>query len=522
MTKSKASILVHNTKWIYISKIAAKIFGLVSAVLVIRQLDVDIFGTYSLLLNTFFVFEIFVLSAVSQTFLRYIPEFVANKDFRRLKKFVRYGFTISVISFAFIFLILYGLRDAFAGFFNIDQFDEYLLAFFLFVFFYFIKGLFSVTLQSLLLHKKYAFFNIFNAGVRTILYVLLLNQLNVSLLLYIEVFLAVLFIIPALYVYTSHTKSFDINAKPIGQTPITAKRVMRYGLFSMGNVLGQGIVGRKSDYFIVAALSTPYYVGIYAFANRLYTMVYQILPFKEFYSVVRPLFFQKFTQNYNIDDFHKLASFMIKTLIPVYLFPLVYFIIFGRDVILFVFDARYLDAYWIVVILFLNKPLSAFFNTVGLTAQLKERVDYAMYTKVVIFFSMAAAIYGMKVFGLYGVALASMMGAFLQNILLWFLMRKHPEVHFRLSDYKNYIYFILYLLPFGFIFFFNLNIYSFLLGSLMFIAYYSVGLLILHPYTKADLQYLDQIAGSSAWLLRIKYWVLSIQSIPVVGKHIFR
>ncbi len=88
MTDSKAKTLIHNTKWIYISKIVTQILGLVATVLVIRKLSVDIFGTYNILLNSFIVFQIFAVSSVSNIFNRYIPELIANKEYRKFRKFV--------------------------------------------------------------------------------------------------------------------------------------------------------------------------------------------------------------------------------------------------------------------------------------------------------------------------------------------------------------------------------------------------------------------------------------------------
>ncbi len=206
MSESKINILVQNTKWVYISKIAAKALGLVSAVLVIRQLDVDVFGTYSLLMSSFFLFSVLSLSAIYQVFLRYIPEFIANKEYRKFKKFIRYGVLLSGLAFGVLFLLLYVNKDHFAGFFNIDNFDEYFLAFFFFCVSFYFKDIISVTLQALLLHKKYAVINIVNNAVRTILYIILLQKLDVSLLLYIEFLLAMMFVIPGVYFYYNHTK----------------------------------------------------------------------------------------------------------------------------------------------------------------------------------------------------------------------------------------------------------------------------------------------------------------------------
>ncbi|MDI6401681.1 oligosaccharide flippase family protein [Balneolaceae bacterium ANBcel3] len=500
MSMDRSKTMVVNTQWLYVSKIAAKFLGLISIVLVIRQLDVDVFGTYNLLLTSFVVFEILSLSAVNQVFQRFIPDFIANKEFKKFRKLVKKGILFSAGGFILILVSLYVLKDPFASFFNIETIDNYLYAFIIFCALFFFRNISSILLKSLLLHKYFSILDIVNNVVRLTLYIVFLNNLNVNILLYIESLLAIIVIIPTYIIYRKYASDLDYTAKPISETKVTGKRIIRYGLFSMGNVLGQGIVGRKSDYFIVAALSNPYQIGLYAFASRLYEMVYKVLPIKDFYSVLKPLFFHKYSSTYRLEDFHKMCAFMIKVLTPVYLFPTLYIIFFGRDIISIVFDERYLDAYWAVVILFLAKPFSPWFNTIGIITHLKERVDYEMYTKVIVVFSILAGIYGMKYFGIVGVATASSAGLVLQNLMLWFLMRKYPELKFGYRYYFKFIGMIVLLLPFAAVTQFSLNLYEFVVLSSFYLLSCIMITIYLHPFNEFDLAQLKKLSSKSALL----------------------
>jgi len=493
MANSSAKILLENTKWVYIAKIISQLISLAAIILVIRKLTVDIFGTYSLITQSFVVFQIIALGAIDQVFLRYIPELIANKEYRKFILFVTRGLGLTLISFAIFFSILYVFKESFAIFFNISDFHYYIFPFFLYSFTFAIKSLVTVTLHSLLLHKKYAYISILNASVRLVLYLIYHESLTVSLLLYVEVFTASLFILQGTFIYFKHIKTINFNQMSIGKTPVTSKRIIRYGLFSAGNVLGQGIVGRTSDYFIVAALSNPLQVGLYAFAVRVYSMIYQILPEKQFYSVLRPLFFHKFTQRYDVPEFQKILAFMIKGIMPIYLLPLIFFFIFGKNLINLVFDPRYIDAYWIIIILFIHKPLVPFYNTIAFTLQLKERVDIEMYSKIFIIFSIAAGIYGMKTYGLIGIALASTLGLFLQNIFVWVYMRKYPEIRFWFRDYVNYIIIMIFLLPFMFLYYIEFGMVQFILWSAGFIIYFGVIFLIFHPFSSFDIIQLQKM-----------------------------
>lgn len=326
---SPFKILVQNTKWIYISKIATQILNLISVVLVIRKLDVNVFGTYSLLLNSFVVFQVFALSSIQNVFNRYIPELIANNEYLKFKKLIRSGFFFSSLFFTLLILLLYLNKDTFASFFNIENFDKYLLAFFIFNFSNFFKILIDTALKSLLLHKKVAIITIINTTLRTLLYIVFIDKLDVNLLLYIEITLACLFILQGFYIYYKYIIHCDESIVPQTQTPVTFKRVRKYGLLSVINELGVGIVGKKSDYFIIAALSSPYYVGLFAFAHKIYGMVYKMLPFNDFQTVLRPLFFKKYVKEYKIGDFRNMYAFMIKMLLPLYVLPGIFFFFLG-------------------------------------------------------------------------------------------------------------------------------------------------------------------------------------------------
>ena len=183
MTDSKAKTLIHNTKWIYISKIVTQILGLVATVLVIRKLSVDIFGTYNILLNSFIVFQIFAVSSVSNIFNRYIPELIANKEYRKFRKFILTSFGFSTVLLSFLIISLHFYKDLFASFFNIEDFSKYYLVFIFYCYASFLQILIDTVLKALLLHKKVALITIFNMALRTSLYIILLERLDISLLL---------------------------------------------------------------------------------------------------------------------------------------------------------------------------------------------------------------------------------------------------------------------------------------------------------------------------------------------------
>ena len=239
-------------------------------------------------------------------------------------------------------------------------------------------------------------------------------------------------------------------------------------MLSFVNELGVGVVGKTSDYFIVAALSNPYNVGLYAFAHKIYEMIIKLLPFRDFQTVVRPLFFQKYVNDYKVDEFRNTFVFMIKVLIPLYVIPVVYFF-FGKQIISIIFDSKYVDAYWVTVIILSSNLFTAFFFPLSLFAQLKERMDVLLYSKITVVFSLVAGIYGMKYFGILGVATASLVGDFLKNSIILFFLRKYQEIKYNFNNYSNYIIILLTLTPFFLLTFFDLNVLLLIILSHLFL-----------------------------------------------------
>ena len=73
--------------------------------------------------------------------------------------------------------------------------------------------------------------------------------------------------------------------------PEERRRLVRSGLFNNFNDSGSLFLSSHADNFFVAAILSPAAVGAYAFFGRLNEMAEQILPLRQFSSVVLPMLF---------------------------------------------------------------------------------------------------------------------------------------------------------------------------------------------------------------------------------------
>ncbi len=514
--KSKINTFTKNTAWIYLGKIGSQILAFITAVLVIKKLDVDMYGTYNLLLKFIILFNVFSLSPIGSVFNRYIPELISNNENRRLTKLIFTGISLIVISAIAIATIMLNFSDILSGFLNIPSFAQYKVALLAYIMLMILRQAMVSILTSSLLHKQTSIFLLFSSFIRSVLLIALLPFLTINVLLLIEAIASFIYILPGGYVLYKFIVSVKAKAVVETKVEVDKKRVIRYGMFSSLNELGAGIVGKTSDYFIISSMSNLHNVGIYAFATKIYDLIFKLLPFKEFMTVVRPLFFQKYSNDYNESEFHNVYNFMIKCMMPVYIIPVLYFVVFGQSLIQFVFDAKYAEAYLVCVLVLLSNVYYAFFFPVALVMQLKEKMDIALYSKVIVFFSIAAGILAMKYYGIIGVAIATLVGDLSKNFFILILLKRKVKIKYRLNEYRNYLFVFAGInIPFFMISYYNINFPFLVIGTLIYFPLTLWSIVKFHPFKSFDLELLEKMGQSNKSTKLVRKLILKIQKVSL-------
>jgi len=495
---SRAKILVKNTAWIYVGKLFTQLFGVIATILVIRKLAVDVFGTYNFLIKILLIYFVFALSPVMNLFNRYIPELLQLKDFRRTKKLIRIGIFLAGSCAIIISFLIFFLSETFSNLFNIENLRLYYNALMFFIIMTFFKNLFNTILTSALLHQYAAILMTISSLIRSVLLVGLLKIIDVNILLLIEGTASAAFFVPGLVILIRFFRSRAQQQVVREEDNNIRKRVIKFGMYSAFNELGYGLVGRESDFYIISAFSSPYFVGLYAFGTSIYEMIFKVLPVREFMTVLRPVFFQKFTDNHSREEFIHIYNFIVKLILPAFLLPTVYFIIFGQQVISMVFDPKYLDAYWATNLILLSNISLAVFMPLNLVLHLKERMDIALLSKIVAVFSIVAGIFAMKRFGIVGVAAATLIGDFLREMFVFLVLRRTVDIKYRLREYVNYLLiFVLSSIPFLFL---REMISSLQVLILVTVVYGVVVLLLIilfHPFNAEDQVLLNKLSEST-------------------------
>ena len=445
MRQGYGIIFLKNTFWVYLTKIVTQTFALIVNIFVIVKLDVSLYGEFNFILNTVLVISMFSLGGINSVLNRYLPEFLAKNDHFRIKKLIKYSYLISFTIFTIFTIFLIFWKESFISIFDLKGLENYFFEFVVIVVLYFFKSIIDVATKALLLHKKVSIVNMLATIIRSFLYVYFLNVLNVELLILIEIVVLGFIFTSEFVIFISYVKSLNEKFNET-RLPFDRNRIKKYGFFSMLNEIGAGIVGKASDFFIVGAMANTYYLGLYSFAFKQFEYVFKILPIKEVLSIIRPIFIQKFN---NVDcedkEFKSIFNLFVKLLLPIYTFPLLLFLIFGEQLISLVYKIEYKEAFILVVIMLVSNVIVSLAYPTTLVMVLKERMDLSLISKSVVFFSVIGGVFGMKYFGLIGVVTVTVIGDFLRNLLIYFLLNKSFKLPYNFKGYWNY--FIVFFIP---------------------------------------------------------------------------
>lgn len=509
---NKTKILVENTKFITYSKILTQIFGLVVQIFVIRKLSVDIFGEFNFLLNIFVIFQIFSISPITNVFYRYLSEFAENNDYKKMNKLLIIGISISFFIFIILIVLVIVFKSKLINIFSIKHFNENKFCLLLFLMYF--SNILTIIASSLLLHKYLGIYRILCSFTKSVIYISILNNLTLNKLLTTEIvynsLLAILLLI-TLIIYLIKNRKRELKNK---SQKNYKKRIFRFGIYTSLNQLGAGIIGKSSDYLIISAIGNPVSVGLYAFAHKIYGIFYKVLPMRDVLSIIRPLFFQKYAKNKSKKSINQFCNILVKIMLPLHILPFLIFFVYGKPIIKYIFDVKYLQAYIPTCIVLLSLSITAIYYPIGLVVQLFEKPEYAFYAKIVVVFSIFAGIFSMKFWGINGVVTATLIGNLLKNLIMFRLIKRHILLKYDIKNIFNYFWISIFTIIIFYIFnhFVN-NLFSLLSFIVLYTIIYIFLIVIYHPYKKSEIEILIKISDSSKLTNTLKKYIIKIHKI---------
>ena len=192
----------------------------------------------------------------------------------------------------------------------------------------------------------------------------------------------------------------------------------------------------SSDYILIGHFRQLSDVGLYSFATRTSRMLVQLLPQNILQTVIRPVFYAKYSENESRkrlnDMFNILGKMNLFILLPVFCF----LVANGKPFIRLVFDPKYENAYPILIVSFGFACLTFFELGADLTIQAVERIQYALYAQAFALYNLLADVLLLKYgFGLTAVAFATGSAVLMRNLFMVHFARKFGGVQFEWGSY---------------------------------------------------------------------------------------
>jgi O-antigen/teichoic acid export membrane protein len=403
------------SKFIIILKPVSQALSVIATILLVRVLTIYEYGIYNIFYSLISLLSMVASFGLANTLQRYIPEYykrgemiIANNLYKTAS-FMRLLSNVVLLSLILIFWNTIG------GYFGILDYSKHFLIFLLIILLYMQKGLLDICLGSFFLQKNKQLVSILFVTLKFIGYTIaILINMNLWFVLIIDLIAYTISFIILQIIYHKQVPRKLGYLKCINE--VERKRILRYALFYNFNDAGSGILNAKFDNFILVALLNPIAVGVYSFCHKITHMINTLVPLNYFRDIARPFLFS-FSIVENKNEITQTFQFFVKLncllTIPMFFFILLY----GEIIIDIISGSKYGGYGYLLAVVYLFSILETI--PIATFAQLKERADIVLYSKVFAFYNIIADIILIKFLGIWGAVFATGTAVLGKNIFIW-------------------------------------------------------------------------------------------------------
>jgi O-antigen/teichoic acid export membrane protein len=423
--KDIAKRSVSAAKYTVVFRVLSQATSLVVTVLLVRALSEHDYGIYNLFYSVICLLGMVASFGLANTLQRYIPEYYSKGEFRIANNLYRIASIIRLLSNVVILGLALIFWEHIAPYLKIVAYKQYFMLFTLIILLYMQRELLETCLGSYFLQKYTQGFSFLFVLIKAIGYALaVMMELDLWFILIIDLIVySVIFCILQI-IYFKKIPAPQGHLQGISTTE--KRRLIRYAAFYNFNDTGVGLLDANFDNFIIVMYLNPVAVGAYAFCQRITNMIRGLIPVNYLLDVIRPAFFslRSDTDTTQINQFYQ-------SLVKInYLFniPIFFFIaVLGEELIKLFFGGKFLEYSHVLVGVYFFSILNSFQMPAGLVAQLKERADIILYSKVFAVYNLIADIFLIKYFGIWGAVFATGTAVLGKNIFIWYFFRKEAS-----------------------------------------------------------------------------------------------
>jgi O-antigen/teichoic acid export membrane protein len=400
-------------------KIFHQIISFGATVLLVRTLSQEEFGIYSILYAVIPMLNIVGSFGLQEVLQRFLPEYYAKNEFKLARKLVFRVFVIRTIVSVFVILAIFMYWDILSELIKIQDYKNYFVIFCVCIIAYQQWGILTATVEAYFLHKFAFYIQIVVVTARASAY--LVCFVNGFGLLEIVIIDTVVYLLLAAAFWVLYGRAVPREGGERGVFGSTdRRRIIRYALFNNFNSIGVRFMDNGTSYLIVAYFMSPTQVAIYAFCNQLANRFARISPVNYLASVVRPAFFSIGIASEH-DRIIAMMRFLMKCIVWFYIPVFCFALLAGESFIALVFG-KYQEYASLFAACIVVAAVGAIGFPVSMAAQLRERVDIILYSKVFGLLSLGASVLTVPQFGIWGAVCAVGGGHLLKNLFIaWFV-----------------------------------------------------------------------------------------------------
>lgn len=391
-------------------------------VMLVRTLPEHDFGIYSLLLSVLAFAGMILSLGLANMVQRFIPEYAKKGEYTRAKRVAVTSLVIRFLSIALMIFVGYLFREPLIQLYSLQGYEYLFLPLALVVLSHFQCRVLTSILPAFMFQGASLHGQIAMAAAKCIGYgVMIWAGLGLHVVLWID--LAAYLLMQGILALSYHIHVRPLSGGPDTLGPDERKRLVRYAAFYNFNDVGVLGLGRDIDNLFLGALTNPVAVGAYAFASKFTDIVLRVNPMQFFYTVIQPLFFTLDLEK-DRDRLQTLFGIMLKVGFLA-MVPLWAGVAAGMEPVLrIVFGGKFVDFAWVVMMVMGFRVLSiGVARPSSLVAQLNERADIVLYSKIFSFLNLGLNVILIPLFGLIGVILATGLCTLAKDLFVWWFVR---------------------------------------------------------------------------------------------------
>lgn len=429
---------VKNVLYNYLGRFGSQAIGVFTAVYIVRGLSLQAYGDYNILLSISAYIALFTSLGLTNVIQRFIPEFASQKQFKNIGSIIFWGIGARLVSGLLAIGLLALLAIPIRNWLQIPDLQYYLRVYGPVILLTILAVSLDVALTSLLKQLSTNLALLVFAVVRGVgVYYAISRSYGLVGVLIVELAAIVarcFMLLGAYWVEIARFKS--AISQRTQQVPLEKARLLRFASWAYLNDFGYLFFNTDTDNFIISNYLGSTSVGLYAFANKIVTMLLEWSPIAVASNIISPLVYGRYTHKQDKQDLNRIFRTINKANLFFFAPILMAYLALNENLVKVIFGGEYLPAVWLLGGILAYQILNIFQYPLGLVVFALEQNQINFYSRIFSVYNLIADLILVRMLGVSGVLFATASAITFKNLFIYFKVRRHIELTL---DWQSYI-----------------------------------------------------------------------------------